>query len=267
MSNFEINIIYLMRKITLFLFFILLSFSVKGQFKIPEVDPITVQKNFTTWQNYQNSKIMLSLDFVAYNENSKIISKEAFLNQLTLGNDIPIRLQSKDSNVCYKLFKIKTNSDSSIKATIIQIAFDEYEHFKKEGNLFPKFNFIDLNGTIISNETMKDKIIVVKCWYIHCAACIKEFPDVNELVSKYKDRKDVLFVSLAEDSPEELKLFLSKKPLLYSVVPNMKIYMNETLNLNAFPTHFIINKHGKIAKVLSNYESLKVALKQESNKI
>jgi hypothetical protein len=33
------------------------------------------------------------------------------------------------------------------------------------------------------------KIVVIKCWYIHCAACIKEFPEVNNLVRKYKDRK------------------------------------------------------------------------------
>ena len=251
-----------MKRIVVLLF--LVSFSVKAQYSNPEVDAITIQKNFTFWQNYQTKKIMLSSDFVAFDENSKTITKDSFLNQLTLGNHIPIRLKSNDSIIYYKLFKIKTTSDSSIRATIMQIAFDEYEHFKMEGNLFPKFNFTDMDGIIISNETMKGKLVVIKCWYIHCAACIKEFPDANFLVSKYKNRKDIFFLSLAEDSREQLKLFLSKKPLLYSVVPNMKIYMNETLNLNAFPTHFIINKEGKIAKVLSNYESLKAALELES---
>jgi len=242
------------------------AFSANAQFNNPEVDANAIQKNFSTWQNYQTQKIMLSLDFIALDENSNRISKDFFLNQLTLGNFIPIRLQSNDSVIYYKLYKIQFNSDSSIKATIMQMAFEEYEHYKMEGNRFPKFNFSDLNGSIISNETMKDKIIVIKCWYIHCAACIKEFPDVNALVLKYNDRKDILFLSLAEDSPEQLKLFLSKKTLLYSVVPDMKIYMNETLNLNAFPTHFIINKQGKIIKILSNVESLKVALEEESKK-
>ena len=107
---------------------------------------------------------------------------------------------------------------------------------------------------------MKGKTIVIKCWYIHCAACIKEFPQVNALAKKYKDRNDIVFMSLAEDSPEQLKEFLAKKPLLYSVVPNMKKYMNETLELNAFPTHFIVDQNGLIAKVLTNYESLEVAL-------
>ena len=61
-----------------------------------------------------------------------------------------------------------------------------------------------------------------------------------------------------------LRAFLNKKPLAYSVIPNMKKFMNETLHLNAFPTHFILNKKGQIAKVLLDYEGLEVALKKES---
>jgi hypothetical protein len=46
----------------------------------------------------------------------------------------------------------------------------------------------------------------------------------------------------------------------------MKDYMNLTLQLNAFPTHFIINKDGSIAKVMSDYKSLEVALAKVSGK-
>ena len=232
----------------------------------PGVDPIAIQSKFMDWVTYQNKNIMLSRDFVALDINSKEITKEAFLKQLLEGNTIPIRLQSNDSIYQYKLFKILPQSDSSIKATIGQIAFDEDKNYGIEGKPFPKFEFTDLEGNVVSNESMKGKIVVIKCWYIHCAACIKEFPDVNKLVAKYKDIKDILFVSLAEDTPEQLKAFLAKKPLSYSVIPNLKVYMNETLNLNAFPTHFILNKEGKIAKVLPNYESLEVALEKESMK-
>jgi peroxiredoxin len=230
----------------------------------PEVDPIQIQKDYSSWWTYQSKNIMLSRDFVALDTLSREIPKETFLDQLANSNYIPIRLQSDDVIYYYKLFKIQPNSDTSIKATINQEAFDVYKNFKMENTPFPKFSFKDLNGNLVSNETMKGKIVVIKCWYIHCAACIKEFPDVNKLVEKYKDRKDILFVSLAEDTPEQLKVFLARKPLSYSVIPNMKTYMNETLQLNAFPTHFIINKEGLITKVLNNYKSLEVALEKES---
>ncbi|OUL61066.1 TlpA disulfide reductase family protein [Flavobacterium sp. AJR] len=245
-------------------FLIFTSCLAQTKYGNPEVDPIQIQKDYSSWWAYQSKNIMLSRDFVALDTLSKEIPKETFLDQLANSNYIPIRLQSDDAVYYYKLFKIDPNSDTSIKATINQEAFDAYKNFKMENTPFPKFSFKDLNGNLVSNETMKGKIVVIKCWYIHCAACIKEFPDVNKLAEKYKDRKDILFVSLAEDTPEQLKVFLARKPLSYSVIPNMKIYMNETLQLNAFPTHFIINKEGLITKVLNNYKSLEVALEKES---
>lgn len=246
------------------IFLILTSCLAQTKYGNPEVDPIQIQNNYSDWWAYQSKNIMLSRDFVALDTLSIETPKETFLDQLANDSYIPIRLKSEDSIYYYKLFKIEPNSDTSIKATINQEAFDAFKNFKIENTPFPKFSFKDLNGNLVSNETMKGKIVVIKCWYIHCAACIKEFADVNQLVEKYKNREDILFVSLAEDSPEQLKVFLKRKPLSYSVIPNMKIYMNETLQLNAFPTHFIINKEGLIIKVLNNYKSLEVALEKES---
>ncbi|WKL49858.1 TlpA disulfide reductase family protein [Flavobacterium pectinovorum] len=245
--------------------FLIFNFSFsQTKFGNPEVDPIQIQKNFSEWSAYQSKKIMLSRDFVALDILSKEISKETFLDQLANGNFIPIRLKSDDSIYYYKLFKIQPKSDTSINATINQIGFDAYKNYKMEGTAFPDFSFKDLNGNVVSNESMKGKIIVIKCWYIHCTPCIREFPQVNRLTEEYKDRKDIVFISLAEDSPEQLKTFLARKPLSYSVIPDMKVYMNESLQLNSFPTHFILNKEGLISKVLPNFESLEVALAKES---
>jgi peroxiredoxin len=247
--------------ITLLLIFTIST--AQNKFGNPEVDPIQIQKTFQDWSAY-NKKIMLSRDFTALDAFSKEISKESFLDQLANGNFIPVRLKSEAAIYIYKLFKIQPKSDTSIKATINQIGFDAYKNYKMEGTAFPKFSFKDLDGNLVTNESMKGKIIVIKCWYIHCTPCIREFPQVNKLVSAYKDRKDIAFMSLAEDSPEQLKTFLARKPLLYSVIPNMKDYMNEALQLNSFPTHFILNKEGMISKVLPNFESLEVALAKES---
>ena len=253
------------KSITIIIAFLIFtsSFS-QTKFGNPEVDPIQIQKSYTEWSVYQNKNIMLSRDFTALDSSSKEISKEAFLNQLANGDFIPIRLKSDNSTYYYKLFKILPKTDTSIKATINQIGFDAYKNYKMEGTAFPKFSFKDLDGNLVTNESMKGKIIVIKCWYIHCTPCIKEFPQVNKLLEEYKDRKDIIFMSLAEDSAEQLKTFLARKPLSYSVIPDMKVYMNEALQLNSFPTHFILNKEGLISKVLPNFESLEVALAKES---
>jgi len=255
-----------MQKSILIILSFLIFTSCFGQTKFgkPEVDPIQIQKKFSEWSAYQSKNIMLSRDFTALDLLSKEISKESFLNQLANGNFIPVRLKSENGVYVYKLFKILPKTDTSIKATINQVSFDAYKNFKMEGTAFPPFSFKDLDGNEVSNETMKGKIIVIKCWYIHCTPCIREFPQVNRLAVEYKDRKDILFISLAEDSAEQLKTFLVRKPLSYSVIPDMKVYMNESLQLNSFPTHFILNKEGLISKVLPNFESLEVALAKES---
>ena len=257
-----------MAKIFYSLFLVVIFTSCNGQAKLgkPDINPIEVQKSYLDWRNYQKENIMLSRDFVALDSNSKEITKETFLKVLSEGNYIPIRLESEKTVFQYQLFKIEPTSDTSIKASIAETAFNETQNYKREGEPFPEFAFKDLNGKLITNENLKGKIVVIKRWYIHCTACIKEFPEVNQLVDSYQDREDIVFISLAEDSPAQLKPFLIKKPLSYSVVPNMKTYMNLTLQLNAFPTHFIINKEGFIVKVLSDSKSVEVALAKVSER-
>jgi hypothetical protein len=74
------------------------------QIRDPEVDPNEIQK--TLWiGGHQYNEIMLSRDFVL-DSNSKEISKETFLKELSEGSSIPIRLES-DKSFYYKLFKIE----------------------------------------------------------------------------------------------------------------------------------------------------------------
>tara|TARA_R110002126_G_scaffold58619_1_gene154530 strand:+ start:210 stop:986 length:777 start_codon:yes stop_codon:yes gene_type:complete len=249
------------------LFVLLVSCTGTNPYGNPEVDPLKIQDNFMDWWSYQYKNVMLSRDFIGLDANAKEISKEQFLQTLSNGGFIPIRLESKDSTVFYyKLFKIETSSDTSIQATIAEAAFTNLQNFKKEGQPFPPFAFKDLKGNLITNENLKGKIVVIKCWFIHCVACIEEFPAVNKMATNYKNRKDIVFISLAEDTPQELRTFLLKRPLQYAVVPNMKTYMNVTLQLNGFPTHFIVSKKGTIEKVTSNYHELDAALELLSKK-
>ena len=246
-------------------FILLISCSSPTSYGEPEVNSLEIQKNFMDWWTYHYDNVMLARDFIGLDANSKEITKEGFLKALADGGFIPIRLASTDKNVFYyKLFKIEVTSDTSIQATIAAEAFNTINNFKKEGKPFPVFSFKDLDGNLITNENLKGKIVVIKCWFIHCVACVAEFPKVNEMALKYKNRKDIVFISFAEDSAEQLQAFLLKKPLLYSVVPNLKNYMNNALQINGFPTHFIVNKNGVIEKVTSKHQDLEIALENIS---
>jgi len=250
--------------LSVFSVLVFLSCHKNSDYGIPEIDSSIIQKDFMNWWEYYSANIILSSDFIPLDENSKIINKDNFLQLLTSGEYIPIKLNSSDKLIYYKLFKLEPFSAASIKPTIINESSYSFENFKREGTEFPEFNFKDLDGNVYNKENTKEKIIVLKCWFIHCHQCVQEMPELNRLVKEYENRKDIIFVSLATDTNQELERFLTKKTFNYAVVPNQKSYLTETLNISTYPTHIIINKKGLITKAVSNCKELATALKKES---
>ncbi len=231
----------------------------------PIENPILITQNFQSFWTYWNQYVKLSADFVALDADSKEITKAVFLKLLSSGKYLPLRLSSPKP-VYYKLYKIDNLKNKDISSTIIQMANAASENFNREGKPFDNFQFTDLNGNIYTTENTKGKIIVFKFWYIHCQQCVAEIPSLNELVKKYKNRKDIIFISLAFDTNQELKKFLLKKTFNYIIVGNQKEYLMDELKISIYPTHMIVNKEGKVTKVVNSYDELEIALQKEVSK-
>lgn len=232
-------------------------------FSDPVKQPAEILKDMISFLTYQERNVDLSEDFTALDTNSEIITKESFLNLLCSGDYLPLRLISKDSLSYYQLYKLDASANKDIRLTLKSWGSRELALFKLEGSTFPDFNFVDLEGNVYTKETTKGKILVLKCWYIGCKACVKEMPELDDMVNLYKNRKDILFVSLAFDNKDALTEFLKKKTFIYSVVPDQEDFMRDVLNLHMYPTHFIVNKQGLITKVVNEGKALAAALKKE----
>lgn len=239
----------------------LIVYSQKTDKGVPNADFRELEKDFQAWWNYHEKNIQLSTDFMGIDNFSKKISKEDFLKRLTSGDFIPLKLISKDSLVCYKLFKLDQSANSDIRQQISNRAKIGYIHFKREGIAFPKFQFFDLNGVEYNNENTKGKIVILKCWFVACHACVAEFPKLNTLVDQYRDRKDILFLSLATDPKEKLVQFLSLKKFDYAVVADQQGFITKELNVSTYPTHFLIDANGVIRKVVNKADELIQTLK------
>ena len=241
----------------------LICCSKKTDFGQPNANFKTLEKDFITWWTYHNNNIILSSNFIAVDDLSNKISKEDFLEKLTSGDYIPLKLNPKDSLTCYKLYKLDQSSDSEIRSQIKSSSTADFIHFKAEGKSFPKFQFVDLNGLIYNNYNTKGKIVVIKCWFIGCHACVAEFPELNKLVENYRNRKDIIFISLALDSKEKLNDLLSQKKFSYPVVAAQEKFITKELNVNIYPTHIIIDQNGVIRKVVNNANEMILALRGE----
>lgn len=219
-------------------------------------DPAILLGSFANWWDYNSKQIKLYEDFTAFDTGSKEISTKDFMKSVASGDFIPVKYIGMDSSSHYKLYKIPADADPSIKPALKGWMALEYANYLLKGKALPKFNFIDLNGNVYDQKTTKGKIVVLKCWFIGCKPCVAEMSELNKLVSRYKDRKDIVFVSLAFDSAEKLRDFLKKKNFDYAVVADQQDYVTNTLGIKAAPTHLIINKAGVITKVVNRAEIL-----------
>lgn len=224
-----------------------------------------IQKDFKTWWTYHKKYSLLSRDFTPLDESGRVIKKTAYLKQLATGKYISIRLYDPDSTIFYKLYTMNPQAALYIQDNVKDDAAAEYARMSWEGDPFPDFEFTDLNGVTYRKEDLKGKTVFFKTWFIGCKPCIAEMPDLNAMVAHYKDREDVLFISVALDKAGPLEKFLSKTQFDYAVVADQKKFLrsNEFFQtFNAFPTHVVMDKQGKVAKVTSSYEELEYAVER-----
>lgn len=246
-----------MKKLIFLTLLIVFSVSCKNPNREDSLNEINVKEltsSFASWWEYHYNTITLSLDFVAFDETSEKITKEAFFKKLVTGNFIVKEI--KNSRTSYKLFRIPKNADNKISETIKYISSKAYKYYKMEGVKMPEFTFTDLNNNTYDNKSLFNKTTIIKTWFINCSACIAEMPDLNMFFNTYKNNDKLQFISLATDNEELLEAFLEKKSFSYPVVANQKDFIENTLNLTTYPSHIVINKFGKIEKIFNNAQSL-----------
>jgi peroxiredoxin len=219
------------------------------------IDPAATLKDFITWYNYTYHNIRLAQDFIGLNVDSVAIPKNDFLTNLETGNFVPFKVDEQNKKPVYKLYRLR-QKNQDIQSVIKQLAATEIEHARMEGSVLPGFDFTDLNGKTYNKASTKGTVLLLKCWFINCVACVKEFPDLNRLVVKYQAKNDLLFVSLATDSKEKLVSFLSKREFKYAVVPDAEEFISDKLGVANYPTHILVDRNGKIIKVTNAVEDI-----------
>jgi peroxiredoxin len=243
----------------------LLSSSCKKSHAIV-VPPETILKGMPTLMDYTVHHLRLHGKFIAYDTLNNEISRSDFLQQLTTGNYLPLQLYSNGNNLEYQLYKLKPDVDSDIKRMIQQIGYTYYGIYQNEGKPLPKFHFVDLYGNIYTPENTKGKILVLKAWYIGCAPCAEEMPLLNKLTEKYKNRKDIIFVSIALNKKTALETFLKDHPFKYAVATTNNKYLSDSLKVVGYPAHWVINKQGIVVSMSYAHDEMIRSLQIEAAK-
>lgn len=225
----------------------------------PIVAPKAILSNFNTFWTYYTEDVKLYEDFQSYDSQRKRISKGEFLKQLTTGHYFPLLLFGQDEKLTYKLEIIGKKADPIIGAYMKQFSNEELIFYKMQGKPLPNFRFEDIEGNVFTSKNTLGKVVLLKCWFIGCVACVQEMPNLNKLVKAHEDRSDIIYISVAPDSKVALKKFFSRRQFNYKNAFGQGDYLHQ-INISSYPTHFLIGKDGKVFRVLKDEAALSAAL-------
>lgn len=242
-----------------------------GNFSYQPLIPLdSVLKSMASFDNYLGSELLPDLsggDYLVYDSLGNELTTEQFVSQFSSGDYLPLKMKvDQDTALVYQLLSVKLIENEQVQQ-FLQFIGGQYALFEQlKHKALPNFHFVDLNDREYSAANMNDKLVVVKFWFIGCKPCIAEMPKLNQLVAQYKDREDIVFLSLANDDAEDLKQFLDKNKFDYAVVADKAAYTMNTLGIGTFPTHMIV-KNGIVEEITTNATQLENALIKQANRL
>jgi len=111
------------------------------------------------------------------------------------------------------------------------------------------FEITDLTGASIKIPDPQGRLVVVNFWSVYCRVCVQEIPELNKLSVGYPGG-DVLFVSVASDTKEEIKDFINLHDFVFNQARTDKrsfIDLSKLITGNiALPFTAVIDSNGKV---------------------
>jgi thiol-disulfide isomerase/thioredoxin len=128
-----------------------------------------------------------------------------------------------------------------------------------------RFSFPDLSGRTVSNtdEKFRGKVVIVNIGGSWCPNCHDEAPFLADLYKKYKGQGlEIVLLSFEEaeqmKNPARVRAFIKRYGIDYTVlVPGepreLADKMPQGVNLNSFPTSFILGRDGRVRSVHAGF--------------
>lgn len=120
--------------------------------------------------------------------------------------------------------------------------------FAKNPQPMPPFLVTDLDGDPVSTAAWKGKVVFINFWATWCPPCRAEIPVLIDLANRYKDRLQIVGVSVDDGDPQDVKKFAQHFGINYPIVMASREMVAEYGGVPALPTLFVINTDGNVVQ-------------------
>ena len=114
------------------------------------------------------------------------------------------------------------------------------------GYKIPELSSQTITGQIVDKNYFKGKAGIINFWFVGCPPCVKEIPDLNDLVDKF-GTKDFYYLAIGRDSKEDIISFLKDHPWKFDQIINgSDLLYDKFENIWGYPTTLVVDKNGVI---------------------
>ena len=107
------------------------------------------------------------------------------------------------------------------------------------------YSLNNLDGTRVSWDDHRGKIVVINFWGTWCGPCVVEMPEFQKLHERYLSDPDVVVLTIdTDDNPDELREWMANKEFTYEVLLDDG-YVGRA-GINSYPTTWFIDRNGQI---------------------
>lgn len=120
----------------------------------------------------------------------------------------------------------------------------------------PRWKLKDLDGNVVTSESLAGKVVVIDFWATWCPPCREEIPGYIKMQKEHGDAGLVIVgISLDAKGPGAVKAFAEKNGINYTVVMGDESVADAFGGVEAIPTTFVIGRDGRIAYKKVGYEA------------
>ena len=120
--------------------------------------------------------------------------------------------------------------------------------FFRDPAIVPAFAAQDLDGRSISSADWRGKVTIVNFWATWCGPCRAEIPELIALQEKYRDRLQIIGVSVDEVSPDIVKRFAADQKMNYPIVMTTPDIQRAFPGVTALPTTFVVDREVRVVQ-------------------
>jgi peroxiredoxin len=123
----------------------------------------------------------------------------------------------------------------------------------------PDFALRDINGKSVKLSDFRGKVVILDFWATWCGPCRMEIPHFVALQDQFrKQGLEIVGVSLDNGGVQVVKPFVQQNQINYTMLVDGLPVANQYGGIQSIPTAFVLDKKGRVARVLVGYNDKSV---------